>query len=130
MGRRYTTIGQAERVRSALELRSPSNGTGWSDRWSFSGVDDRLLRESLAQLAAFATPPPKEDWSLKARRHILAEDRWRAAMLLWPDEPTTRHMPTDRRCAEAAWTADGALALAELLPDRLADLRDGILARF
>lgn len=29
-----------------------------------------------------------------------------------------------------AWTAEGALELAEILPERLADLRDAIVERF
>ena len=36
-----------------LELRTPSEGTGWSETWTFTGADDRLLRDCLPQLAAF-----------------------------------------------------------------------------
>jgi hypothetical protein len=119
-------------VRSALELRSPSNGTGWCETWTLSGVDDRLLRDCLQQLVEFATKPPTEVWDHHAMRHLVRdEDRWRAAMLLWPDEPSERgRVSFEPRRAEDAWTAAGALRLAEILPERLDDLRAAILVRF
>jgi hypothetical protein len=56
---------------------------------------------------------------------------WLAAMLLWPDEPSERgRMTFDPIQADEAWTAEGALRLAELLPERLDDLRAAIVARF
>jgi hypothetical protein len=119
-------------VRSLLELRTPSEGTGWSETWTFTGADDRLLRDCLHQLAAFTTEPPAELWDPHAMRHVIQDDdRWRAAMLLWPDEPWERHKVSFHpRRADAAWTAPGAVQLAQLLPDRLDDLRAAIRTRF
>jgi hypothetical protein len=52
-------------------------------------------------------------------------------MLLWPDEPSTRHaISSDPVQAEEAWTADGARRLAVILPERLDDLREAIRVRF
>jgi hypothetical protein len=120
------------RVRCRLELRTPSNGTGWSETWTFNGTDDRLLRDCLQQLAEFAAEPPTEVWNRHAMRHEVRDgDRWHAAMLLWPDEPWERGKVSfeDRR-ADEAWTATGAAHLADILPDRLDDLRAAIRARF
>jgi hypothetical protein len=62
---------------------------------------------------------------------IDADDRWKAAMLLYPDEPSERgRISFETLRAEAAWTAAGALRLAEILPDRLDELRGDIMARF
>jgi hypothetical protein len=63
---------------------------------------------------------------------IEAEDRWLAAMLLFPSEVrgiNHRYTHTQFR-AEQAWTAAGALRLAERLPDELADLGSAIEGRF
>jgi len=106
-------------MRSILELRSPSNGTGWRDSWTFSGADDRLLRDHLEALAQHVTEPPTES------------DRWRAAMLFSDDDGALRMGINAAPAGEVrAWTAEGALQLAELLPERLGDVRDAILARF
>jgi hypothetical protein len=48
-------------------------------------------------------------------------------MLLHPDEAAGGLLPPP---AEAAWTAEGALHLAEVLPEALDDLRSAIRARF
>jgi hypothetical protein len=118
-------------VRCRLELRSPSNGTGWSETWTFSGSDERLLRDCLCELDEFTTEPPLEVWDSHAfRRVIRTGDRWRAAMLLWPDEPRARTAVAFDDQADAAWTAYGALRLADVLPERLNDLRNALRARF
>jgi len=118
-------------VRSVLELRSPSNGTGWAEAWSFSGADDRLLRECLRSLDECATAPPREGRDPRRGRHVIDdEDRWRAAMLLWADERAERRARLAPLQADEAWTIEGALQLAEILPERLSDLRAAILARF
>ena len=118
-------------MRCRLELRTPNDGTGWSERWSFSGADGRALLACLDALGDDATDPPVERWTLKGGRVIEAGDRWRAAMLLWPDEPSERTQVTEEPVrADAAWTRDGALRLAAMLPERLDDLRDAIVARF
>lgn len=117
-----------------MELRSPANGTGTGESWAFSGRDGRLLREALDGVEAFAVEPPVEVYDRVRYRHVVpdGEDRWRAAMLLWPDEPATRHSSRGfgQRQADAAWSAEGALALAELLPERLEDLARALRARF
>lgn len=109
-------------MRSILEIRSPSNGTGWADSWTFSGADDRALRDCLEGLEAYATEPPL------GRR---APDRWRAAMLFSDHERSVSlGIGAAPREHLRAWTADGALQLAAVLPDRLGDLRDAIIERF
>jgi hypothetical protein len=47
---------------------------------------------------------------------------------LYPTEPAWDQLAPPR--AEHAWTADGALHPATLLPDQLSDLRDAIQRRF
>ncbi|WP_121247340.1 hypothetical protein [Solirubrobacter pauli] len=117
-------------VHSVLEIRSPSNGTGWADEWTFTGADDRLLRELLGQLTNHETEPPAEVWDDRKLRHaILADDRWRAAMLWWDDD-TPRVIDLSNRRARKAWTSDGALQLADILPERFSDVRDAIVRRF
>jgi hypothetical protein len=62
---------------------------------------------------------------------IDAPDRWTAAMLLSTVEPSAvGTLPAESFRADAAWTADGAMQLAEILPERLADLRADIVKRF
>ncbi|MDA0167894.1 hypothetical protein OJ998_02260 [Solirubrobacter taibaiensis] len=103
-----------------LEIRSPSNGTGWADRWTFSGADGRLLRDCLEELAEYATEPP-----------VTKADRWRAAMVFTDDENALRlGLGAAPRSEIRAWTSDGALQLAEILPARLASVRDAIIHRF
>ena len=107
-------------MRSILEIRSPSNGTGWADRWTFSGADDRVLRKCLEDLAEYVTEPP-----------VTKADRWRAAMVFSDDENAV-HMGIDAAPSTEirAWTSDGALKLAEILPARLSSVRDAIIRRF
>jgi hypothetical protein len=125
-------VRQDASMRCTLDLRSPSNGSGWGETWALSGTDERMLRDALDQLDDFLTEPPLEVWDRHAfRRVIQAEDRWRAAMLVWSEEQAEqRYTSSEDLRAERAWTAEGALALAELLPERLADLREAIRARF
>jgi hypothetical protein len=120
-------------MRCTLELRSPANGTGTGERWAFSGRDGRLLRAALDGVGAFAVEAPVETYDDRRHRHVVPGDvdRWHAAMLLWPDEPSTRQRyDPDARQADAAWSADGALALADLLPERLGDLAQALRERF
>ncbi|RKQ90207.1 hypothetical protein C8N24_0006 [Solirubrobacter pauli] len=103
-----------------LEIRSPSNGTGWADHWTFSGADDRLLRACLEELAEYVTEPP-----------VTKADRWRAAMLFTDDENALRlGLGAAPSSDIRAWTSDGALQLAEILPERLSSVRDAIIQRF
>src|SRR5947208_7108809 len=113
-------------MRTLLVLRSPSEGTGWQETWSFSASDDHVLRSHLDGLDAFQVAPPEEDWDLK-RGHTIEGDRWATAMLLHPDDRIEGVLLPP---AEAAWTAEGALRLAESLPERFDDLRAAIYARF
>jgi hypothetical protein len=118
-------------VHSRLELRSPSNGTGWGDTWIFSGPDDRVLRECLDQLNEFVTPTPAERYDMRRGFVIDAPDRWLVAMLLFTIEPSELgKLSSETSWADAAWTAEGAIQLAEILPERLADLRADIVRRF
>ena len=113
-----------------LALRSPSHGTGWEETWTFTGPDERLLRDCLGQLDEFATAPPVEQWDDRKRtRVVIADDRWRAALLVYQASDPGWTMTVSIQ-ADQAWTADAARRLAELLPDRFADLRQSIRRRF
>jgi hypothetical protein len=118
-------------MRSELVLRTPSHGTGWEESWAFSGRDERLLRESLAQLDQYSTPAPLERWD-NSKRVIDPDDRWLAAMLLYPEDVrgANDRFANPQYRAEHAWTAAGARRLAELLPDDLVELRTSIERRF
>jgi hypothetical protein len=121
-------------MQSALELRSPSAGTGWSETWTFSGRDEQMLRDCLSALDPHATPGPEERWDSHRRAYsVVGDDRWQAAMLLFAIDPAWQahgwSLPASRQ-AEAAWTADGARRLADMLPEALADLRAAIRQRF
>lgn len=106
----------AERPRAQIAV----NGTGWRDTWTFGGADDRPLRACLEDLAEYVTEPPIE------RRKT-----WRAAMPFSDDHRALRMGIDAAPRAEArAWASDGALQLAEILPERLGDLRDAIIERF
>lgn len=120
-------------MRSQLVLRSPNHGTGWSDSWALSGSDESVLRDCLGRLNAYLTPAPLERWDpRKLARVVEADDRWRAAMLLFSDELYAQmhyaNAPVIQ--AESAWTVAGAQHLADMLPDELGDLRAGIFERF
>lgn len=120
-------------MRSHLVLRSPNQGTGWSDSWAFSGRDESTLRDHLQRLDAYLTQAPIERWEPKKHTRIIdAEDRWLAARLLYPEDQYSRSGYPEPAIiqAEAAWTATGARHLAEVLPDELEDLRTGISERF
>jgi hypothetical protein len=97
-------------VRSWLILNTPWEGTGNRSDWSFSGADEARLRECLDQLGEFVAPNP--------------EDRWTAAVVHGFSDTGRPATP------KQAWTIEGALALAELLPDALSDLRDDLLKCF
>ena len=96
-------------MRSFLILNTPWRGTGNRSEWTLSGADDRALRKCLDQLAGFVAAD--------------TDDRWTAALVFgFSGSPPNE----DRR----AWTLDGALALAAMLPDSLDDLRDELLESF
>jgi len=119
-------------VRSQLVLRSPNNGVGWEDNWAFSGRHESVLRDHLAQLNEYLTPAPLEPWDSKQHQRVIeADDRWLAAMLLFTDDVYSKRFSIEPVIqAETAWTVEGARHLAELVPDELSDLRDGIERRF
>lgn len=112
-------------------LRSPSHGTGWEETWHFSGRSERALRDCLAGLLdECRVEPPDVRWDRRKLRLVIeAEDRWEAAMLLRPDG-FVDHQGAVPLPAESAWTAAGALRLAEILPGDLEDLRTAITTRF
>ena len=96
-------------MRSFLILNTPWRGTGNRSPWTFSGADDGALRECLDQLAGWVALDP--------------DDRWTAALVFGFSGSASHER-------QRAWTLDGALALAELLPDSLDDLRDELLESF
>lgn len=106
-------------MRSHIELRSPSNGTGWRDTWTFTGPDATALRAALDALGDTHATDPEGD-------------RWTAAIVLYPPEWGDAHTTplAPEPPAERAWTAAAAPLLADLLPDRLAGLRADLVARF
>jgi hypothetical protein len=86
-------------------------------------------------LNAHTTPAPEERRDGHSDAYsVVGDDRWLAATLLFSIDPAWEahrwSLPPESRRAEAAWTADGARALAEMLPDALADLRIAIRQRF
>jgi hypothetical protein len=97
-------------MRSRLILNTPWQGTGNRHEWSFSGSDDAALRDCLDRLDGSTAADPG--------------DRWAAAIVFAFSDGGRR------REAEAAWTIDGALSLAELLPPDLDDLREDLRQSF
>jgi hypothetical protein len=90
-----------------------------------------LVLAVLMLLDDFMTNAPVERHTYKEGHVVDAHDRWQAAMLLWPDEPFHRGaISSGSAQAEAAWTPAGALLLAEILPERLDELRAAIMTRF
>jgi hypothetical protein len=118
-------------MRSELVLRSPSDGTGWEESWAVSGHDESTLRGYLAKLDRYLTPAPLERWE-QSKRVIDADDRWQAAMLLFPEDVrgANHRFAHPQFRAEQAWTAAGARQLGQLLTDEHADLRASIERRF
>jgi len=117
-------------MRYRVDLLSPSEGTGWRDTWSFSGSEATALQAELAKLEEFRVPDPQWHWDAKTHQEVCtADDRWLAAMILYPGERSEwagLRIPP----AEAAWSSAGALRLAKLLPETFADLKGDILKRF
>ena len=99
-------------MRSKLILRHP-----WKQPpetwWYFNGRDDRVLRDYAERLGTFTTPNP--------------DDRHREALVLRDDEQAN---PSSDGSLVGAWKSDGALKLAELLPDEFADVRASITDHF
>jgi hypothetical protein len=89
------------------------------------------LRACLAQLDEFATLPPTEDWDEETQRTVIvSEDRWTAAMLLYPVSGADGWTAYRAFQADAVWTVQGTHRLAELLPDRLDEVASAIRRRF
>jgi hypothetical protein len=88
-------------VRTKLVLRHP-----WKQPpetwWTFSGAEDRIIRGAIEALDDFQAYPGS------------------AALVLFEEEGGSPTRPT---WPIGAWTRAGALRLAELLPDELADVR-------
>lgn len=108
-------------MRSFLTINRPWQGTGNSSHWTFSGRDERDLADCLDRLAEFATEN--------------VDDRWTAAIVFGPEEALRARFRGYRKwlnsnIPERAWTIDGALALADLLPDTMADLRTDLIDSF
>jgi hypothetical protein len=101
-----------------LRLNSPWRGTGWFETWTFSGKDGRTVRDCCLQLDTFSVEDP--------------EDRGQAAVVLyWIDfAGQSDYQVGPNPPVAGAWNIEGAARLADLLPDSLADVRDGIRARF
>jgi len=78
------------------------------------------------------TEPPIERRTSQQASHVATEsDRWRAAMLFSDDDKALlMGINAAPRAEVRAWTSDGALQLAEVLPERLGDLRNAIIERF
>jgi len=80
-------------MQSELDLRSPSDGTGWRETWTFSGRDERMLRDCLSTLEQHGTPSPEERWDSHRHKYVVVgEDRWQAAMLLFAIDPRWRRI--------------------------------------
>ena len=105
----YFAVRSHSTMRSSLILNVPWRGTANSEDWGFSGDEDRMLRASLDQLSEFTTD---------------SKDQWRAAIVLY--FPRTGGGPT----SGGAWTIEGAMRLAEVLPEELTDFRDALLNCF
>jgi hypothetical protein len=109
-------------MQSFLRLNQPWQGTGNASTWRFSGADERALRDCLDQLDRFT-----------AER---VGDRWTAVIVYGPADQRGRVSRRGRKLdvspgtPERAWTIDGALALADLLPESLADLRAELVESF
>jgi hypothetical protein len=105
-------------MRSVIRLNSPWQGTGNAEIWSFDGHDDRELRDCLAQLDAFTVDDPTDRWTAAVIHYDVDYDGQGFGALEHDFRPS------------AQWNRAGALRLAELLPDALADLRDDLESRF
>jgi hypothetical protein len=96
-------------VRSTLILHHP-----WREPqqtvWYFSGADDAALRGYTEGLAEFIASDP--------------DDRSVAALVLNNDD---QENPGRSGHRIGAWTAAGAIRLAELLPESFSDVRQDIL---
>jgi hypothetical protein len=105
-------------VRSYLVLNMPWQGTGTQSIWQFSGADDAALRKCLDQLDAYHVPDPL--------------DRWSAAIAYGFPETAPLQPPVYSTwpSPHQGWAIAGALALAELLPERLEDLREALVETF
>jgi len=102
-------------------LNRPWQSAGNRSSWTFTGRHEQAVRACLDQLSAWTT----ED----------VDDRWTAAIVYGPVEMNPRFRPARKPGAppvppECAWRIEGALALAELLPESLADVRDDLIASF
>ena len=117
-------------MRSRFRFRSQSIGAHWSEPWSFSGADERALRDCLDQVGDFLTAAPAEHHELSEGPRRDRRDGSLAMVLYAVEAEALRRHWSDPFRADAAWTAEGAIKLAEILPERLDDLRRDILKHF
>jgi hypothetical protein len=110
---------------SLLILNTPWQGTGNREIWEFSGADDKALQDCLDQLDAFAVADPEDPWSAAIAYAFQGQSRYWLAKR--PGRSTTIGASYG---AHRGWSLDGAMALADLLSERLSDLRADLLARF
>jgi hypothetical protein len=78
------------------------------------------------------TEPPFERGARQTTSPVARKpDRWRAAML-FSDHAQALHMGIAAAPREEvrAWTSEGALQLAEVLPERFGEVRVAIVKRF
>jgi hypothetical protein len=93
-----------------LIVNRPWQGTGNRFEWSFSGAEDVALRECLMRLDEFVASD--------------LEDRWIAAIVFGFSDRSGQRDP------QGAWTIEGALALAAMLPESLGDVCADLVSSF
>jgi len=100
-----------------LQLFSPWRGTGWGETWTFSGKDGEVVRDCCMQLDSFAVDDHADHWNA-------------VVVLSWIDFPEQPAGNGPAPPVAGAWNIAGALRLAELLPETLADVRGALVDRF
>src|SRR3954471_8847432 len=104
-------------MRSYLLLNRPGEPATKCSWWSFSGAEERAMRNCLEQLDEFVITNHNGRWSSPLIFGRVGEGRIYGAL----PEPIT---------FERAWTARGALKLSDLLPEGFSDVREDILRLF
>ena len=92
--------------------------------WQFSGNDERALADCLDRLDEYAV----EDFN--DRRIAAIVFRLAEGISYTVDRDRGRQYRIGPAMPIRAWNIDGALVLAELLPESLAELREDLLASF
>jgi hypothetical protein len=108
---------QSQAMGSFLILSSHGRDAGNTSEWSFSGAEDLELRGCLDRLGDFVASGPDES----------------TAAIVFGSTDNNYGRPMQGRALknrERAWTVEGALRLAEILPDSLANLRGDLRRRF